>query len=141
MKPDVFNLDVRLADDSHYLFKWHDLHILLHKNACLPWIIVVPETNVIEFHDLNRATQLDVIKVSQVVGAVFKSKFNAEKINFAAIGNVVKQLHVHVIGRNREDPLWPDVVWGAALPKSEYSKEHINQLKNDLLEKLDKDAA
>lgn len=136
MKPEEFNLNKRLAADTHHLFKWHDLHVLLHKNATLPWVIVVPETDVIEFHDLSTAVQLDVLKVSQVIAEYFKAEHGAEKINFAAIGNVVQQLHIHVIGRHSKDPLWPDVVWGNQLPERTYLKNQLQAINTALITQL-----
>jgi len=136
MIPDEFNLDKRLAADTHHLFKWHDIHLLLHKNATFPWFIMVPETHVFELHELSATTQQNVMTATHVIAQHCKTAYGSEKINFAAIGNVVQQLHIHVIGRHSEDALWPDVVWGADIPVSDYSSNQIEQLKFALFDKL-----
>lgn len=123
-----FNIHPQLATDSHALFKWQHCHLRLHKNATLPWLIIIPETDLIEFHDLPTALQLEITHISQTISTYFKAAHGAEKINFAAIGNVVQQLHIHVIGRNTQDPLWPGVVWGHQLPDKDYAVEQLQHI-------------
>ncbi len=120
-------IDDRLKADSHALLKWQNCHLRLHTNATLPWVIIIPETDVLEFCDLSAADQLRITRISGLISDHFKTNLNIEKINFAAIGNVVQQLHIHVIGRHSADPLWPDVVWGNPLPEASYSETEINQ--------------
>jgi len=130
------NIDNRLAADSHVLFDWQHCHLRLHKNATLPWVIIIPTTNKIEFCDLNQALQLEITAVSRIISHHFKTNCGVEKINFAAIGNVVQQLHIHVIGRNSKDPLWPDVVWGNQLPQQVYRAEEVENYRQALLSNL-----
>lgn len=127
----------QLATDSHELFNWQSCHVRLHKNASLPWIIIVPNTDLIEFHDLSSSLQQEVTQLSQVFGNHFKQHCGAEKINFAAIGNVVQQLHIHVIGRHKNDPLWPNVIWGNKLPDAVYTQHQIENLKFSLYQALE----
>ena len=138
MSSAIFNIHPQLAADSHELFNWKSCQIRLHKNASLPWLIIVPNTDLIEFHDLSLSLQQEVTQLSQVFGNYFKQHCGAEKINFAAIGNVVQQLHIHVIGRHKNDPLWPDVVWGKPLPTASYSEEQVIKIKNTLKKMLEK---
>ncbi|TDR23749.1 HIT family protein [Marinicella litoralis] len=121
-------VDSRLEADSHALFDWKNCHLRLHKNASLPWLIIIPHTDEIEFCDLNHQLQREITAISHVIGRHFKSACGAEKINFAAIGNVVQQLHIHVIGRHRNDPLWPDVVWGNVLPDQTYHPDKLTAI-------------
>lgn len=123
-----FQINPQLAIDSHELFEWHHCHLRLHKNATLPWLIIIPKAELIEFHDLPSELQLEITHISQITSTFFKTEFGAEKINFAAIGNVVQQLHVHVIGRNSKDPLWPDVVWGNQLPEKTYQADRLKTI-------------
>ncbi len=118
----MYSIDSRLKNDSHEMITWQDLHFRLHKNASMPWIIIIPESETKEFHDLPSKTQLNITAASQVISQFFQKHLNIEKINFAAIGNVVSQLHIHVVGRHSQDPLWPDVVWGRSLPDVEYAE-------------------
>ena len=128
MGSEKFKVHPQLAADSHELFEWRHCHLRLHKNATLPWLIIIPKTELIEFHDLPPELQLEITHISQITSTFFKTEFDVEKINFAAIGNVVQQLHVHVIGRNSKDPLWPDVVWGNQLPEKTYQADRLKAI-------------
>jgi diadenosine tetraphosphate (Ap4A) HIT family hydrolase len=133
----MMTIHPQLLADSHALLNWQNCHVRLHKNASLPWVIIIPETDEIEFCDLPKDLQLEITGLSQMIGDYFKKACGAEKINFAAIGNVVQQLHIHVIARNSSDPLWPDVVWGQDLPDKSYSPEQIETLKQQLKAAID----
>ncbi len=132
-----FTIDSRLEADSHQLFVWQGCHVRLNKNASTPWFLIIPETEDVEFCDLPIEQQNNIGNLGKIIGQYLKKHHDAEKINFAAIGNVVQQLHVHVIGRNSEDPLWPDVVWGAQLPDVAYSEQQITTIKNNLQQLLE----
>jgi hypothetical protein len=75
----------QLITDSHELFNRQNCHVRLHKNATLPWIIIIPETDKIEFCDLPNEQQLEITHLSQMIGDYFKNACGAEKINFAAL--------------------------------------------------------
>jgi diadenosine tetraphosphate (Ap4A) HIT family hydrolase len=83
-------------------------------DADYPWLILVPRrAGVVEIADLGdeaAALMAEVVRVSRVL----KDVTGCDKLNVAAIGNVVPQLHVHIVGRNKGDPLWPKPIWGAA---------------------------
>lgn len=132
----LFTLDGRLENDGHLLFEWQSILFLLNKNATIPWIILVPKTNESELLDLPKKTFDDVFLASRVTQNFLKAHYKIDKINFASIGNVVSQLHVHIVGRRVEDYCWPDVIWGKNYPKTEYSNSEINQIKQQLLIKL-----
>ena len=127
----------QLLADSHALFRLQNCHVRLHKNASLPWVIIIPDTKEIEFCDLPNNLQLEITGLSQIIGNYFKQACGTEKINFAAIGNVVQQLHIHVIGRNRKDPLWPYVVWGRELPDKPYSQQKFDDFKLKLQQAIE----
>lgn len=128
----MFKIDERLQADSHALFQHHGCHLRLHKNATLPWVIIIPETSEIEFCDLSTENQLAITHISGLISGYFKARLNIEKINFAAIGNVVQQLHIHVVGRHAKDPLWPDVVWGSPLPEARYTDPELTHWREAL---------
>jgi diadenosine tetraphosphate (Ap4A) HIT family hydrolase len=109
-----FEVHARLLEDCHSLGRFDLSHVLLHRNATLPWFILVPEVGagVTELHELDPAQGRLLAGEMQRVARFVKECLGATKINTAAIGNIVAQLHVHVIGRNTEDPCWPGVVWG-----------------------------
>lgn len=127
-----FDLHPQLLRDTHRLGRLPLCHLLLHKNGALPWFILVPETNVTDLLDLAdelRATALS--EASQVSGFI-KQYLNYPKINFAAIGNVVPQLHLHVVGRKPDDLCWPAPVWGHLPEMREYAAVEVRQLKEKL---------
>ena len=129
-----FTLNSQLANDTHCLTEMKHFYILLHKNASIPWIIIVPKTHVIEIYDLSADMQKSINNMSKSIATLFKNELSIQKMNIAAIGNVVSQLHIHVIGRKPGDACWPDVVWGNDYAFKDYSIEQIKQLKLQITE-------
>ena len=113
-----FLLHERLAADTLTLDHWPLCEVLLAKDATYPWLILVPRrVGLRDFddlapEDLDTASR-EIVRASRAL----KSVFRPEKLNVAALGNQVPQLHVHVIARFRDDPAWPGPVWGVAPPK------------------------
>jgi len=107
-------LDPRLAADCHLLGLLGDTRLLLLDDARFPWFILVPATEVVELCDLEGAAREAVWAQVDEVSLLVRALFPVDKLNVAAIGNVVSQLHLHVVGRRRDDDCWPGVVWGAA---------------------------
>jgi diadenosine tetraphosphate (Ap4A) HIT family hydrolase len=132
-----FKIDARLLADSHALCRWNQLDVRLNKNASIPWFLIIPDTDEIEFCELAVEQQLAITSLAQTLGQYLKADMNAEKINFAAIGNVVQQLHVHVVGRHPEDPLWPDVVWGKPIHEKAYTADAIKIIKTAVINLLE----
>lgn len=122
----------QLLADTHPLLVDGNCHIRVHRNASLPWVILIPDTTCVELCELSTEQQLHITRLGRQIGRCFTQQFGAEKINFAAIGNVVQQLHIHVIGRHRSDPLWPDVVWGRPLPEKRWTDAGLDQLKTGI---------
>lgn len=102
----------RLLADTHVLGRFEISWLLLHRNAVVPWLILVPDCVESEFLDLPRAVRATVLDESTQVATFVRSYFGSSKINFAAIGNIVPQLHLHVVGRDPGDICWPAPVWG-----------------------------
>lgn len=112
-----FTLDPRLQNDCFVLGKMNVCHLLLMNNALFPWFILVPETKAVELCDLGREFRILVHEETDRTARFVKDHFPVDKINVAAIGNVVRQLHIHVIGRRTDDPCWPGVVWGSGMAR------------------------
>ncbi len=108
-----FVLDARLASDCHTLGRLDNTLLLLMDNALLPWMILVPMVEVTELHELEWERQLQILSQINLVSDYLKKEYSVDKINVAAIGNIVRQLHIHVVGRSKTDYCWPGVVWGA----------------------------
>jgi len=130
-----FTLDPRLATDCIVLGEMRLSLLLLLKNALVPWFILVPRRDQTEIFELNREDQEALLEEINLLSGFVKELSGVEKLNVAAIGNVVKQLHVHVIGRNSQDFCWPNVVWGRP-EKTSYSDEEIKAIRESLVTKL-----
>ncbi|WP_312814700.1 HIT domain-containing protein [Brevundimonas sp. BH3] len=98
--------------------EWPLCHVRLQNDARYCWLILLPRVNTaVELSDLDPAQRAGLMEEIVRAGEVVTTMAAAEgcpvdKINTAALGNVTSQLHVHVVGRRRDDPLWPDPVWG-----------------------------
>ncbi|MCU0895675.1 MAG: HIT family protein [Rhodospirillales bacterium] len=113
-----FSLDARLAADTLPVGRFSLSRLLLMNDATYPWLILVPERpGVSEFFDLDPADVARLVAETTLVARMLKRLAQADKINVAALGNVVTQLHVHVVARFATDPAWPAPVWGRAPPR------------------------
>jgi diadenosine tetraphosphate (Ap4A) HIT family hydrolase len=124
-----FEIHPQLLHDCHRLGQLRLCHVLLHKNAAVPWLILVPETaptgDLLDLPDQVRNTAMDE---AAIVARFIKNEFAVSKINFAAIGNIVPQLHLHVVGRHADDPCWPAPIWGNLVEADDYSAGRIATL-------------
>ena len=126
-------LNTQLQKDCLVLGELEHSLLLLMNNSLVPWFIVVPKTDKTELHELPDDLQTTVLAEGNAVSSFIKDEFCVDKLNVATIGNVVKQLHIHVIGRREDDFCWPGVVWGRPekMPYTEQAIEHIiAKLKN-----------
>lgn len=98
--------------------EWPLCHVRIQTDARFPWLILIPRVaGAVEIDDLSPADRAVLLEETVRAGEVVRRLGDAagrpvDKLNVAALGNVTAQLHVHVIGRRRDDPLWPDPVWG-----------------------------
>ena len=125
---DGFALHPQLAADCFVLGRRGPIHVLLHRTAQLPWLLLVPETTEIEMHRLPADLRQALQEQADQLGQRLLDEFDCEKLNVAAIGNVVPQLHLHVVGRRPDDPLWPRVVWGNLVPGPERGSDEARRL-------------
>ena len=123
-----FALDPRLRADCFELGRLGFCRLLLLDNAAVPWFILVPETDVCEIIDLAEEQQLELLRLAGLVARFVRTEFPVDKLNIAAIGNVVRQLHVHVVGRSAGDYCWPGVVWGTA-PPARYTGTQVDDIR------------
>lgn len=126
---DTFSLHPFLAADCHALGAWQGLRLLLHRDAHVRWLILVPETSAADWHELPENLRERLVMASSALSAMLRSDFACDKVNVAAIGNLVPQFHFHVIGRWRTDPYWPGVVWGRVVPGCVYQEGEIGHVK------------
>ncbi len=121
----AMRLDARLERDCHCLGVLNDSLLLLHRNAAVGWFILVPDTDAIDWHELDDTELTTVSHQTRALSAFAKRYFRADKTNVAAIGNAVRQMHIHIIARTRHDPCWPDAVWGHLEDQRDYDMADI----------------
>lgn len=93
--------------------EWPLCHVRLQDDARFPWLILIPRVEgAVELEDLSVEQRAMLMEETVRAGALIRRLGAVEKLNVGAIGNVTAQLHVHVVGRRRDDGLWPDPVWG-----------------------------
>lgn len=109
----MFTLDARLAQDTLPIGDFPLSRLLLMNDARYPWFILVPRReDVSEVFQLDASDQQQLWQEASVLAELVKDTFAADKMNIATLGNVVGQLHLHVIARRHEDEVWPAPVWG-----------------------------
>lgn len=124
----MMTIDKRLLNDCVIIGKFKLCHVLLMRDANYPWIVLVPNRNDIsEIFELSQDDQEQLSFESITLLAFLKKEFNADKMNVAALGNVVPQLHVHHLVRYKNDIAWPAPVWGA-FPAKVYSAEALKNM-------------
>jgi diadenosine tetraphosphate (Ap4A) HIT family hydrolase len=116
----------RLQADTHFVLALGFSDLLLMNNQLYPWLILVPRVeNAIELIDLSAEQQHLLIDEIDKVSRILKSIYEPDKLNIATIGNIVRQLHIHIVARYRTDPAWPSPVWG--YPGTPYSPENLEK--------------
>ncbi len=121
-----FILDPRLEQDSTFVYNLTLSEVRLSNNAAFPWLILIPKRKqMVELIDLTIEDQeqllLEIRQTSQIMQALFRPK----KLNIAALGNIVPQLHLHVIARYEQDLAWPNPVWNSGI--TQHYTEHEKQ--------------
>lgn len=121
-----FELDPRLARETYAVADWALSSVRLMNEANFPWLILVPRRP-----DLSDVTDVDQADLPVLAAEVYRAAeavkeiFKPDKLNVAALGNQVPQLHIHVIARFRNDAAWPRPVWGT-IPPRHYSETMLN---------------
>lgn len=119
----LFDLHPQLAADTLRVGRLELCELLLMNDSNFPWLILVPAVNdVREIHALPPGDQRKLMQEITFVSRRLERLTNADKMNVAALGNMVPQLHVHVIARFEADPAWPGPVWGK-VPAVAYGDE------------------
>ena len=131
-----FKLNFRLLEDSTFVTKLHVNQVRLNHDARFPWLILIPEiAGLKELHDIPDGKQAIVQKEVNFCSAALQELTSADKMNVAALGNLVPQLHIHVIARKHNDNAWPQPVWSAGEAKP-YGEEDLAELVNKLKQRL-----
>jgi len=131
-----FVLHPRLAADSHLLCDWPLCRVMLMNDARYPWLILVPRRpEIIEVHELPACERGVLIEEIARASGALKARSEVAKVNVGALGNIVPQLHVHVVGRSPHDAAWPGPVWGSG-ERTPYAPDRLESLAQELRTQL-----
>ena len=132
----MFELHPQLATDTVTVGYLPLSQVLISKDANYPWFILVPQrADIVEIHHLSIEDRQQLLRESCQLSEAIVDAFSPDKINVAALGNVVPQLHVHHIARYKNDPAWPAPIWGA-VPAKEYVEAELQQRIDTVVELL-----
>lgn len=121
----MFILHERLEADTVFITDWQLCRVLLLNDANYPWLVLVPRRHgVSELHELDRDDRQMLVEEMADAAHRLQNHVKAKKMNVAALGNVVPQLHVHVVARFEDDPAWPRPIWGV-VPTLPYEPEAL----------------
>lgn len=125
----MFILDERIESTCFFLSDWPLCRVLLKNESTYPWIILVPrKNNLQELLDLEKKERDLLMDEIHKASCIIKHYFKPDKLNVATLGNIVSQLHLHIVGRSHNDALWPQGVWQSALQSLPYTEEQLETL-------------
>jgi diadenosine tetraphosphate (Ap4A) HIT family hydrolase len=128
----LFKLNKKFLKSSHHLFDLKLCTVRLYDNSKFPWIMLIPKRkNINDITDLKSKDQVLLIKEIVFASNVMKKLFNTSKLNIEKVGNIVPQLHIHIIARYKKDSSWPLSVWvvKGKLYSAKALKEVVNKIK------------
>jgi len=132
----TFNLHPQLAKDCFELADFPLCKLLLCNDSAYPWFILVPKVNdITDIYQLDWQQQQQLLNESSLLSELVMQAFTGDKMNVAALGNVVEQLHVHHVVRYKNDVSWPKPIWGQQ-PLTPYTNVELATLKDKILPKL-----
>ncbi|MFT7617685.1 MAG: diadenosine tetraphosphate (Ap4A) HIT family hydrolase [Planctomycetota bacterium] len=131
-RTDMFQIHERLLADTFDLGKFDLSFVRLHRSSDVPWFILIPEVNVTEIFELDEGARSQLTAEVDLLSRFVSAETGVEKVNVAAIGNLVPQMHIHVIGRNPSDPFWPGVVWGEEMSGKSYDEGQVTDYRRRL---------
>ena len=131
----TFKINKKFYNSSYYITDLKLCSLRLHDNFKFPWVILIPKRNKItDMSDLNSKDQILLMKEIVYVSKVMKKLFKTSKLNVEKIGNIVPQLHIHIIARSKKDSSWPLSVW--VVKGKNYSKKALTNIIDKLRKAL-----
>ncbi|MDX2073969.1 MAG: HIT family protein [Alphaproteobacteria bacterium] len=134
----MFSLHPQLEADTQPLGDLPHCRVLLMNHADFPWLILVPRGEAVaqnyyrELFDLPPEKYAQAMEEVRMVAGKFKAHTQADKMNIAALGNQVPQLHIHIIARFTQDKAWPNPVWNSGIPARKYDENHLKSYSCEL---------
>jgi len=130
-----FILDRRIESSTFHLIDWPLSRVFLKNNSLFPWLILVPVCfNVIEISSLSKEDRIQLMDEIYSASLVMQDLYKPDKINTGSLGNIVSQLHIHVVARYQHDLLWPHGVWQGNLEEQPYLD--VSEVRGQLVERL-----
>ena len=127
----MFKINNKFLKSSHYIVDLKLSSVRLNDNSKFPWLILIPKRkNVTDISELNSKDQTLLMKEIVLVSGLMKKLFKTSKLNIEKIGNIVPQLHIHIISRKRTDSSWPLSVW--AVKGKKYSAKNLKDVLNKI---------
>ena len=123
----MFKIHKKFEKTTHYIADLKLCQIRLQDNAKFPWIMLIPKRNKIsQILDLNRKDQIRLMDEIQYCSKIMKKNFPCDNLNVEKVGNIVPQLHIHIVPRHKKDPSWPLSIW--VVKGKPYSKLALSKM-------------
>lgn len=130
----LFKVDPELETNSYFIADMELSKLYLKNDKENPWFVLIPrKSEVFELVDLTHEQQCMLMEEVTIVSEFLKSHYRPFKINIGALGNIVRQLHIHVLARYENDRAWPQALWGT-VPKEIFEQVEIDNIKSNFLE-------
>ena len=127
----MFKINNKFLKSSHHIIDLKLCSVRLHDNSKFPWLILIPKRkNVTDISNLNSKDQILLMKEIVFVSKLMKKLFKTSKLNVEKIGNIVPQLHIHIISRKKTDSSWPLSVW--VVKGKKYSAKTLKEVLNKI---------
>ena len=127
----MYRINKKFLKSSHHITELKLCSVRLHDNSKFPWLILIPKRkNVTDISDLNSKDQILLMKEIVFVSKFMKKLFKTSKLNVEKIGNIVPQLHIHIISRKKTDSSWPLSVW--VVKGKKYSAKTLKEVLNKI---------
>ena len=127
----MYRINKKFLKSSHHITEIKLCSIRLHDNSKFPWLILIPKRkNVTDISNLNSKDQILLMKEIVFVSKLMKKLFKTSKLNVEKIGNIVPQLHIHIISRKKTDSSWPLSVW--VIKGKKYSAKNLKEVLNKI---------
>ena len=127
----MYRINKKFLESSRHITELKLCSIRLHDNSKFPWLILIPKRkNVTDISNLNSKDQILLMKEIVFVSKLMKKLFKTSKLNVEKIGNIVPQLHIHIIARYKNDSSWPQSVW--VIKGKIYSKLNLKKVINKI---------
>jgi len=127
----MYRINKKFLKSSHYIADLKLCSVRLNDNSKFPWLILIPKRkNITDISELNSKDQILLMKEIVSVSRLMKKLFKTSKLNIEKIGNIVPQLHIHIISRKKTDSSWPLSVW--VVKGKKYSAKNLKEVLNKI---------